>query len=419
MGEHHSRPPAERIARAGPGTGGRAGRGLAARCRLPARAQLRTPSRRWSPTSRAWRRTPTRTSSTGGDSGGSGDAVVGGGQRKGRVDALHGRGREARATVPSRQPDRRRLQRRPPDSLAATAGRPARFLFDSEAGRIIARYGVLGRRRSPADRHLPQGAVYKGLAIADHDRGAAPVRDRLPQRPGRRVGRRVEPRRSRRLRRSEIPAGYAPFGIQGIGDRSSSRTRSRTPTGDDVARSRARLRRRVRHGRHLLGRVAQRGQLNAPWGLAMAPAASAGLPATCSSATSATVRSTLTRCNRTQLREQPPRITYYFIKKRHPWRAARNRREAGHNRRPLGARVRERRHSRPEQDALLHRGPERRERRTVRLDRAEQVVRRQAAARIGRRRRSLFRRRRRPRSGRRRSSCPGSPAGVQKRREGA
>jgi uncharacterized protein (TIGR03118 family) len=70
-----------------------------------------------------------------------------------------------------------------------------------------------------------------------------------------------------------IPAGYAPFGIQRIGDTIFvTYAKQDADAEDDV------------HGQglgfvdaydtagNLQGRVAQHGQLNAPWGLAMAPA---------------------------------------------------------------------------------------------------------------------------------------------------
>jgi uncharacterized protein (TIGR03118 family) len=70
-----------------------------------------------------------------------------------------------------------------------------------------------------------------------------------------------------------LPAKFAPFGIQTIGDRVFVTYAKQQAGSDDEA-----------HGQglgfvdvydldgNLLGRVAQHGQLNAPWGLAMAPA---------------------------------------------------------------------------------------------------------------------------------------------------
>jgi uncharacterized protein (TIGR03118 family) len=70
-----------------------------------------------------------------------------------------------------------------------------------------------------------------------------------------------------------LPADYSPFGIQTIGDRVFVTYGEKQPGSDDEA-----------HGQGLgfvdaydldgkfLGRVAQHGQLNAPWGVALAPA---------------------------------------------------------------------------------------------------------------------------------------------------
>src|SRR2546430_4708636 len=69
----------------------------------------------------------------------------------------------------------------------------------------------------------------------------------------------------------KIPDGYAPFGIQTIGDRIFVTYAKQGPSGDEL------------HGKglgfvdaydtagHLLVRVARHGALDAPWGLAMAP----------------------------------------------------------------------------------------------------------------------------------------------------
>ena len=73
--------------------------------------------------------------------------------------------------------------------------------------------------------------------------------------------------------RSSIRASRRLRAVRHPGDRraaSSSRTRSRTRTGRTRSPARARLRRRVRHATApARARVAQHGQLNAPWGLAL------------------------------------------------------------------------------------------------------------------------------------------------------
>ena len=237
------------------------------------------------------------------------------------------------------------------------AGGTSRFLFATEHGQILGWPGSGAAQLSAAQSFDP-GAVYKGLAIAtppagprlyatDFHNGRVDVWDGSWNL--------VNPTSS--FVDPSIPAGYAPFGIQRIGDTIFvTYAKQDADAEDDV------------HGQglgfvdaydtagKLQGRVAQHGQLNAPWGLAMAPASFgrfAERPA----------RRQLRRRSDQRLRSAAERQL------RAPGRVARNGRQADHNRRALGARVRERRECRPEQDALLHRGPERRDGRALRLDR--------------------------------------------------
>ena len=155
----------------------------------------------------------------------------------------------------------------------------ALFLFDTEGGQV---FGWNSAVPPPAPSHAAQlgadrtdvGAVYKGLAIAqtsdgphlyatDFHNGRVDVFNGsfgLVNTPGAFVD-------------PNMPSDYAPFGIQTIGSRIFV-TYAKTQAGsDDEA-----------HGQglgfvdvydvdgNLLGRVAQHGQLNAPWGLAWAPA---------------------------------------------------------------------------------------------------------------------------------------------------
>jgi uncharacterized protein (TIGR03118 family) len=150
---------------------------------------------------------------------------------------------------------------------------PARFIFSSEDGRIRAWSGG-AVAQVMADRSAV-GAVYKGLAIAqaaagprlyatDFHNARVDVFDgswNLVDTPG-------------AFADPSLPADYAPFGIQAIGTRIFvSYAAKETPDSLDEL-----------HGQALgfvdvydtagmlLGRVAQHGQLNAPWGLALAPA---------------------------------------------------------------------------------------------------------------------------------------------------
>ena len=144
----------------------------------------------------------------------------------------------------------------------------ALFIFTTEEGKILAWNGGLGTQAQVvANRNT--GAIYKGLAIAgnrlyatDFHNGRVDVFDSsfgfLPM-----PGAFVDP---------GIPVGFAPFGIQEIGgDLFVTYAKQDADAEDDV------------HGQSLgfvdeydtngvlLRRVVTRGQLNAPWGLALAP----------------------------------------------------------------------------------------------------------------------------------------------------
>jgi uncharacterized protein (TIGR03118 family) len=144
----------------------------------------------------------------------------------------------------------------------------ALFIFATEEGKILAWNSSLGSQAQVvANRNV--GAIYKGLAIAgdrlyatDFHNGRVDVFGNnfgfVPM-----PGAFVDP---------GIPAGFAPFGIQEIGgDLFVSYAKQDADAEDDV------------HGQGLgfvdafdtdgvlLGRVVTRGQLNAPWGIALAP----------------------------------------------------------------------------------------------------------------------------------------------------
>ena len=150
--------------------------------------------------------------------------------------------------------------------------RPARFLFDSEAGRSSA--GTAAQPHSGGST-CRRGRGLQGTGDRRHGGRPAALRDRLPQPRGRRVRRQLATRaRGRSVRRSVAPARLRA--VRDPGDRrraSSSPTPSRQAGSDDeVARPGPRLRRRVRPARAPASRASRsRGQLNAPWGIAQAP----------------------------------------------------------------------------------------------------------------------------------------------------
>jgi uncharacterized protein (TIGR03118 family) len=159
----------------------------------------------------------------------------------------------------------------PTTAFQLPTGGKALFLFDTEEGKVLGWNQAQGTE-SVVVADLNDGAIYKGLAIADTANGPrlyatdfhnakVDVFDGsftyLPHAGF------VDP---------NIPAGYGPFGIQTIGDRVFvTYAKQDADAEDDV------------HGQglgfvdaydlagNLLGRVAQHGQLNAPWGLALAP----------------------------------------------------------------------------------------------------------------------------------------------------
>src|SRR5205085_7076430 len=114
------------------------------------------------------------------------------------------------------------------------------------------------------------GAVYKGLAIAgdrlyatDFHHGRVDVFDGSFQ-PVDTAGAFVDPK---------IPAGYAPFGIQNVdGTIVVTYARQDPERHDDVAGQGHGFVDRFDTSGIFLGRVATHGQLNSPWGIAMAPA---------------------------------------------------------------------------------------------------------------------------------------------------
>jgi uncharacterized protein (TIGR03118 family) len=149
---------------------------------------------------------------------------------------------------------------------------PANFVFASEDGMIRAWRG--GSTAALVTAHGQPGAIYKGLAIAQTTAGpllyAADFHnarvdvfngawsDVTP------AGSFVDPM---------LPSDYAPFGIQAIGNRIFvSYAEQDADAADEVAGQGRGFVDAYDLAGNLLARVAQHGQLNAPWGLALAPA---------------------------------------------------------------------------------------------------------------------------------------------------
>jgi len=158
-----------------------------------------------------------------------------------------------------------------PTNFVLPTGGAARFIFASEDGVIR---GWNGGSTAQVGATSTDGASYKGLAIAstgsgprlfaaDFTGGKVDVYDgswSLVPDSGF-----VDP---------SLPDGYAPFGIQAIGSRifvAYAKEDEEEPGEEEAGQGLGFVDAYDTSG-NLLARVAQHGQLNAPWGLARAPA---------------------------------------------------------------------------------------------------------------------------------------------------
>jgi uncharacterized protein (TIGR03118 family) len=157
-------------------------------------------------------------------------------------------------------------------STASTTLAPANFIFASEDGKIRAWRG--GSTAALVTAQGGSGAIYKGLAIAQPSTGGPLLyatdfhnarvdvfngawQNATP------AGAFLDP---------TLPDGYAPFGIQTIGSRVFvSYAKQDADAEDELAGESLGFVDAYGLDGALLARVAQHGQLNAPWGLALAP----------------------------------------------------------------------------------------------------------------------------------------------------
>jgi uncharacterized protein (TIGR03118 family) len=159
----------------------------------------------------------------------------------------------------------------PTTGFVLPTGGKALFLFDSEDGIVRAWNGAQGTTAIPVADRSNVGAIYKGLAIADtaagprlyaadfHNARIDVFNGTFGLVPGGFVD-------------SSLPAGYAPFNVQTIGDRVFvAYAKQDEAAEDEVAGQGTGFVDAYDLDGNLLGRVAQHGQLNAPWGLALAP----------------------------------------------------------------------------------------------------------------------------------------------------
>jgi uncharacterized protein (TIGR03118 family) len=161
----------------------------------------------------------------------------------------------------------------------ATTTASALFVFATELGTIRGWSPTVGTTTPPSTRTFKvvdrsgRDAIYKGLAIAstvdgdflyatDFHNRRVDVFDESFDRVKMR-GAFTDP---------GIPSGFAPFGIQNIGgDIFVTYAKQDAEAEDDVAGEHKGFVDRFDTAGTLLGRVATRGPLNAPWGLAIAP----------------------------------------------------------------------------------------------------------------------------------------------------
>lgn len=156
-----------------------------------------------------------------------------------------------------------------------TLSGPSRFIFATEDGTIVAwapqvdgTHALLGWDNSPAH------SIYKGIALAgngtahylyatDFHNNRIDVYDSTFH-PATLSGHFQDPR---------IPKGFAPFGIQNIlGNLYVTYAKQDDDAEDDVAGAGLGFVDVFDPNGHLIRRIATRGPLNAPWGLALAPA---------------------------------------------------------------------------------------------------------------------------------------------------
>jgi uncharacterized protein (TIGR03118 family) len=149
-------------------------------------------------------------------------------------------------------------------------GAPALFMFATEEGKILGWNMGLGTTAEVAVDRSSEDAIFKGLAIAGERLYATDFHNAQVDvfngsfgevdTPGAFVD-------------PKIPAGFAPFGIQNVGGKIFvTYAKQDADREDDVAGQGLGFVDVFDTDGTLLGRVATRGQLNSPWGLAQAPA---------------------------------------------------------------------------------------------------------------------------------------------------
>ena len=152
------------------------------------------------------------------------------------------------------------------------ASAAARFIFSTEGGTIAGWTPGAGNIAEVKVDSSAAGAIYKGLAFATTETGSQLyATDFANARVDVFDGTWAPVTTDGGFVDQKIPVGYAPFGIQSIGNRLFVTYAKQGPTGDELHGKGLGFVNAYDTAGHLLVRVARHGALNAPWGLAMAP----------------------------------------------------------------------------------------------------------------------------------------------------
>ena len=145
---------------------------------------------------------------------------------------------------------------------------PALFLFDTEEG-IIAGWNPTVDPANAIVAVAQPGADYKGLAVAGSRLYAADFHNARVDVFDGSFDQITDPEA---FIDPKIPDGFAPFGIQNVaGEIVVTYAKQDADAEDEVAGQGLGFVDRFDTNGNLLGRIATRGQLNAPWGIALAP----------------------------------------------------------------------------------------------------------------------------------------------------
>ena len=164
----------------------------------------------------------------------------------------------------------------PTDGFVLTNGSasaPARFIFDSEAGQITAWSPMVPPMTEAQSKVTTPGAIYKGLALATSSKGPAIYAADFHNARIDVFGTDFTPLTlAGSFTDSGLPAGYAPFNIQELGGKLYvAYAKQDAAAEDEEAGAGLGFVDVYDTDGNLLKRLISQGDLNAPWGLAIAP----------------------------------------------------------------------------------------------------------------------------------------------------